>query len=190
MARAKQTKPRSSLPTYPRSDLWPPEHIISSLASLGQITLAGEELNDEDRETVERAVRQLDEIALLRSLIEQGLSESVVTRLVEQIGAIAGAAYVIGAHGAMTNTSWVFFERSRAEQMRFRRATSPEEQRLLEVIEAEMKAIGETIPAKRPYKTAERILDPVNKRVAPRTVNVDAIARRIGGRRRKPTPRS
>ena len=50
---AEQTRPRGGSPTYPRLDLLPPEHVISSLASLGQVALASNEetneLNDENQ---------------------------------------------------------------------------------------------------------------------------------------------
>ncbi len=193
--RAKQTKPYSGTPTYPRLDLSPPELVISSLAEWGQVILASNELNDEDREAVERAVGQLNELELY-GLIEQmtvpAPSEPVVIdpqladelaklkrRLVEKIGTIAGAAYLIGAHGAMTETSRVFFERSHAEVARSGRKAkaSLEEQRLGEAIEAEMKAAGRTIPSEHPYKDAGIILADVNRRLAPREVKVDVIYR-------------
>jgi hypothetical protein len=48
---------QQAAPTYPRLDLVPPELVIGSLAGLGRVALSSNELNDEDRETVERAVR-------------------------------------------------------------------------------------------------------------------------------------
>jgi hypothetical protein len=195
---AKQTKPRADLPTYPRPDLSPPELVISSLAESGQVILAfnerNHELNDEDREAVERAVGQLNELELY-DLIGQIPSEPTVIdpqladelaklkrRLVEWIGTIAGAAYLIGAHGAMTDTSRVFFVQSHAMQMRQQRATSHKEQRLRDAIEAEMKAAGRTIPSERPYKDAGSILADVNKRLTEQgqqPVSVYAINRRL-----------
>jgi hypothetical protein len=41
-----------------------------------------------------------------------------------------------------------------------RRATSPKEERFREAIEAEMKAIGGTVPSQHPYKDAEAIRIP------------------------------
>jgi hypothetical protein len=184
----KQTKSRSGSPTYPRLDLSPPEHVISSLASWGEVILAfdkrNSELNEEDREAVERAVRQLTEgdLELLRLIAQVTAPASLVRRLVEQIGTIAGAAYLIGAHGAMTETARVFFEQSRAQQMRLQRATNAKEQCLREAIEAEMKAIGGTVPSPRPWKYAESIREQVNKRLTPRVVSVHAIARRLRAR--------
>jgi hypothetical protein len=183
---AEQNKPGGGAPTYPRSDLLPPELIIGSLAGWGQVALASNELNDEDRKALERAVQQLNELDVkLARLIARTAPASLLQGLVEQIGTIAGAAYLIGAHCAMTDTSRVFFERSRAQQMRLRRATSRKEQRVREAIEAEMKVIGGTVPSEHPYKDAEAICEQVKKRLAPDVLSVDAIARRIGARRNK-----
>jgi hypothetical protein len=182
---ASKVHAQQAAPTYPRLDLVPPELVIGSLASLGRVALSSNELNDEDRETVERAVRQLNELELFRLIAQVTAPAPVLKRLVEQIGTIAGAAYLIGAHGAMTETSRVFFQRGQADWMRHRRKASPEEQSLREAIEAGMKAIGEIVPPPNPYKAAERILTAVNERLAPRTVKIDAIARRLGARRKK-----
>jgi hypothetical protein len=110
----------------------------------------------------------------------------VLQRVVEQIEAIAVAAYLIGAHAAMTDTSKVFFGRSRALHARTARATKPEEQRLGEAIEAEIGGAS----SEHPYKDAVAILNAVNKRLAPQTVKVDKIYRRLKARRRRSPPRS
>jgi hypothetical protein len=57
-------------------------------------------------------------------------------KLLEQITTIAGAAYVIGAHGAMTDTADRFFKSSRAAHMRFRRPQSRREQAVTKAIES------------------------------------------------------
>lgn len=99
-------------------------------------------------------------------------------KLFELTAVIAGAAYVVGAHGAMTDTAQVFFEKSRATQMRYRRATSSQERELRAAIETLVEASKGSIPSGRPYKDAESIKDAVNARVS-KPVGVDAIARRI-----------
>jgi hypothetical protein len=168
MARRKGTsKPPSGLPTYPRPDLSPPELVIGSLAALGVGALASNEyrkadgkaveLNDEGREAIERAVGQLNELELHRFIeqmtIRADIPEEELRKqldawkrvLVERIGRIAGAAYIIGTHCAMAETSRVFFEQSRTLHMRAKRATkpiNPEEHRLREAIHAEMKVLG------------------------------------------------
>jgi hypothetical protein len=100
----------------------------------------------------------------------------------ELIEGIAGAAYVIGAHGAMTDTARDFFSSSSAARMRFCRATSPNEQNLLTAIKAAAAANDITIPSGQPYKDAERILSDVNNRLSDsggKAVSIDAIYRRL-----------
>jgi hypothetical protein len=186
--RPKQTKPYSGPPTYPRWDLLPPEHVIRSLASWGRVVLAVGHLTDEDRATVERAIRQLNDALPEQHGVEMGLfgllkqvtaPAAILERLFQQIETIAGAAYLIGAHGAMTESSRVFFQRGQADWMRLRRKASTKEQCLREAIEAEIKVNGRTIPSQHPYKDAGIILEGVNKRLAPRVVSVDAIYRRL-----------
>jgi hypothetical protein len=99
-------------------------------------------------------------------------------KLFELTAVIAGAAYVVGAHGAMTDTAQVFFEKSRATQMRYRRATSSQERELRAAIETLVEASKGSIPSGRPYKDAESIKDAVNARLS-KPVGVDAIARRV-----------
>jgi hypothetical protein len=103
-------------------------------------------------------------------------------KLLELVGGIAGAAYVLGAHGAMTDTARDFFAISRATHMRVRRATSANEQKLLTVIEAVAAANGITIPSEHAYKDAGRILSDVNERLSrsgDKPVSVDVIFRRL-----------
>ena len=145
-------------PTWPRLDLVPPKHALRVLRDWGRVILASRNyLNEEDRAIVERAVQQLHEASL---------AYVSGTLTVDQILAIAGAAYVIGAHGAMTDTAHEFFKQSQAQFMRERRETSPRKQVIRAAITAEMKAIGGTIPSEHPWKDAETILDPVNRRVS------------------------
>jgi hypothetical protein len=116
----------------------------------------------------------------LHALLGQMNDADLNRKLLELIGGIAGAAYVIGAHGAMTDTARVFFERSRTTHMRISRETSIKEQELRTVIQAIAAAEGITIPSKQPYKDAESILVEVNKQLsAHKAVSIDTIARRL-----------
>jgi hypothetical protein len=114
----------------------------------------------------------------LFALIERTNDPNSAQKLLHQITVIAAASYVIGAHGAMTDTARVFFERSRAKYMRISRATSSEESGLRAAINAAAKASGGQIPSGQPYKDAESIMAEVSARMG-KPVSVDVIARRI-----------
>ena len=171
------------MPTWPRLDLLPPEHVLSGLRDWGRVILTNREyLNDADRAVVEQAVQQLRlaESELL-GLLGRVNGPAAARELLQQIAAVAAAAYVVGAHGGMTDTARVFFERSRATHMRIRRAASIEEQELLTAIEAAVEASRGAIPSGHPYKDAYSIRDSVNQRLLGRRkpASVDVIARRL-----------
>jgi hypothetical protein len=157
----------------------PSEHILRALAQWGEVALASGYLNNADSKVVQKNVKRLRTTEhKLFALLYKMHPPAVARRLVKLIGGVAGAAYVVGAHGSMTDTARVFFEKSRAKHMRIRRATNVEEQELCAAIKAEISALGGA--SEHPYKDAEAIRDRVNERLPGRKpVKVDAIARRI-----------
>jgi hypothetical protein len=178
-----EQKPHGGDLTWPRLDLVPPEHVLGALRDWGRVILTSGYLNDVDRAVVEQAIQQLRRAeaelpTLLGRVSLLSRYPSLSRKLLEMTAAIAGTAYVIGAHGAMTDTARVFFEKSRATQMRYRRATSSQERELRAAIETLVEASKGSIPSGRPYKDAESIMDEVNVRLS-KPVGVDAIARRI-----------
>jgi hypothetical protein len=173
----------TGVPRWPRLDLMAPELMLSSLRDWGRVILSSGYLNNVDRAVVEQAMQQLRraEVELPTLLGRVSLLSRYPTlshKLFELTTVIAGAAYVVGAHGAMTDTAQVFFEKSRATQMRYRRATSSQERELRAAIETLVEASKGSIPSGRPYKDAESIKDAVNARLS-KPVGVDAIARRV-----------
>jgi hypothetical protein len=179
---SKQDLPTGA-PTWPRLDLMPAELMLGALRDWGRVVLSSGHVNEVDRPVVEQAVQQLRRAeaelpTLLRRVSLFSRYPSLSRKLLELTAVIAGIAYVIGAHGAMTDTARVFFEKSRATQMRYRRATSSQERELRAAIETAVEASKGNIPSGRPYKDAESIKDAVNARVS-KPVGVDAIARRI-----------
>ena len=169
--RPKQTKPPGgSFPTYPRWDLGPSEHVIPGLAYWGRVVLAFNHLSAADREVVEQAARRLGvaELKLLELISQVTAAPSILKRLLDQIAEIAGAAYLIGAHGGMTDTARSFFVRGHTAHMRRRLAAknSGPEQELRAAIEQELKVTGG--PSAGPFKDAEAILDGVNRRLKKR----------------------
>jgi hypothetical protein len=161
----------------------PAELMLGALRDWGRVVLSSGHVNEVDRPVVEQAVQQLRRAeaelpTLLRRVSLFSRYPSLSRKLLELTAVIAGIAYVIGAHGAMTDTARVFFEKSRATQMRYRRATSSQERELRAAIETAVEASKGNIPSGRPYKDAESIKDAVNARVS-KPVGVDAIARRI-----------
>jgi hypothetical protein len=177
-------KPPSDVPTWPRFDLFPPEHVISGLRGWGsEVVLKSGDLNAADFNAVKVAVKRLITAEPeLHALVSQVNDVDLNRKLLELVGGIAGAAYVIGAHGAMTDTAHVFFGRSRATHMRVSRATGAEEEKLRTAIEAVATANGITIPSGNAYKDAGRILSDVNKRLSAlgtKSVSVDVIYRRL-----------
>jgi hypothetical protein len=154
-------------PTWPRLDLTPPEFMLLELRNWGSVILAASKyLNDTDRLVVEQAVQQLNSALDQRRVIDADTAR------------IAAAAYVIGAHGAMTGTAFTFFKHGDAELMRFRKATTGKEQRLRDAIKAELK--GGSTPSEHPYKDAGSILEKVNRRLPEHErVSIDAIYRRL-----------
>lgn len=167
----------SGVPTWPRLDLLPPELMLGGLRDWGQVSLKAGYLDHADYAVVKKAVKRL-RITELLDLLGRVKDPSLASKLLELIAGIAGAAYVVGAHGGMTDTQRVFFEKSRATHMRIRRATSSEEQELRAALKAAVEASKGEIPSGRPYKDAESIIDTVNARVR-KPVKVDVIARRI-----------
>jgi hypothetical protein len=154
-------------PTWPRLDLTPPEFMLLELRNFGSFILAASEYrNDADRLVVEQTVQQLNSALAQKRVIDADTAR------------IAAAAYVIGAHGAMTGTAYTFFKRADAERMRFRRATSRKEQRLRDAIKAELK--GRSTPSEHPYKEAGSIREGVNRLLPERErVSIDVIYRRL-----------
>jgi hypothetical protein len=179
-----EQKPPSDVPTWPRFDLFPPEHVISGLHDWGWgVVLKSGYLNAGDYAVVREAVKRLCTAQPeLHALLSQMNDADLIRKLLELVGGIAGAAYVIGAHGAMTDTARVFFAISGATHMRVRRATSANEQKLRTVSETVAAANGITIPSGHAYKDAERILSDVNERLSrsgDKPVLVDVIFRRL-----------
>jgi hypothetical protein len=184
--RSGKQKPPSDVPTWPRFDLFPPEHVISALHDWGWgVVLKSGYLNAGDHVVVQEAVKRLCTAQPeLRALLSQMNDADLNRKLLELVGGIAGAAYVLGAHGAMTDTARNFFAISRATHMRvrLRRATSANKQKLLTVIEAVAAANGITIPSEHASKDAERILSEVNERLSgsgDQPVSVHVIYRRL-----------
>ena len=172
---------QSEVQTWPRLDLAPPELMLSGLRDWGRVILTSGYLDKADYAVVEEAVKRLRaaEPELLR-LLGQMNALAFAPSLLGLIARVAGAVYVIGAHGAMPDTARVFFERSRAKQMRIRRAASTKEQELRAAIQASATANAISIPSSQPYKDAERIWTDVNQRLQGRgPVLVDVIARRL-----------
>jgi hypothetical protein len=152
---------------------------LRALAQWAEVVLASGDLNNADYKVVQKAARRLSttERTLFARLYKMH-PPALARRLVELIGGVVGAAYVVGAHGSMTDTARVFFEKSRATHMRVSKATCSRERELRATIEAEIRAVGG--PSEHPYKDAEAILGRVNERLPERKpVKVDAIARRI-----------
>ena len=142
-------------PMGPRMDLLPPELMLGGLRDWGRIILASGYLKEADRSVVEQAVKQLKSaepgvLALLGKMSDAASAR----KLFEQIAAIAGAAYVISAHGAMTDTQDIFFKKSRAAHMRFRRSQSKRELAVRAAIKAEIEAAKGSLPSDHPYKDA------------------------------------
>jgi hypothetical protein len=153
------------LPTWPRLDLAPPELILNQLGSWGRSVLASEYIGDADRAVVEQKVQRLRSaepqlLALLGRIPDLPLARDLLLLIAD----ITGAAYVIGAHGGMTDTADRFFEKSRAVNMRFRlaKAKSERDQQLSAVIDGLLHGS----PSKHPYKDADRLLHAVNRHLS------------------------
>jgi hypothetical protein len=177
-------KPSSHDSTWPRFDLFPSEHVVSGLRDWGsEVVLKSGYLSTADYAAVREAVKRLCIAETeLHALLTQTNETDLRRKLLELFGGIAGAAYVIGAHGAMTDTAQVFFEKSRAAHMRVTRAAGAEEEELRAAIEAVAVANGITIPSENAYKDAGIILSEVNERLSgsrAKPVSVDAIYRRL-----------
>ena len=150
---------------WPRLDLVPPELRLSSLRDWGRVALARGYLNKTDRAVVEQAVKHLSSgepevFALLGKMSDTASAR----KLLEQITTIAGAAYVIGAHGAMTDTHYKFLTKSRAMHMRLRKPESRWNRDLTAVIDAKLGGRQ----SKNPFKDADRLLGDVNKEMRAR----------------------
>jgi hypothetical protein len=150
------------------------------LREWGLVILAGEYLQKADRSVVEQAVKQLGSAEReVLALLSKTSDAASARKVLEHVAAIAGSAYVVGAHGGMTETQRVFFKAGHAMHMRIRRATSSKEHELRAAIEASAAANNIAIPSRRSYKDAERILTDVNQRLlGHKPVSVDVIARR------------
>jgi hypothetical protein len=142
--------------------------MLGSLRDWGRVVLTTSGyLNKTDRAVVEQAVRQLragepEMFALLRKMSDAASAR----KLLEHMAAIAGAAYVIGAHGAMTDTQDRFLKVSHAAHMRFRRGESKRELAVRAAIKAEIEAAKGGLPSGHPYKDADSILKGVNERLS------------------------
>jgi hypothetical protein len=177
----------AGLPTWPRADLTPPELILGWLRDCGRAVLASGHVTEVDRPVVEQAVQQLysaeaELLTLLGQVSLHSRKPTLARRLFELTALIAGAAYVVGAHYAMTDTARVFFEKSRALQARLSRATGEKERQITGAIKAELEAIGGTIPSGHPHKDAEAIQDGVNKRLNAlglKAISVQQLYRRL-----------
>jgi hypothetical protein len=162
-------------------DLAPPELMLSGLRDWGRVALTSGFLNDADYAVVEKAVKRLStaEPELL-TLLSQSNDLASARKLLELIAAVAGASYIIGAHGAMPDTAFVYFKRSHATYMRNKRAEKVEEQELRAAIQAVAAANSISIPSQHPHKDAEIILTGVNELLSrEKPVSVHAIARRL-----------
>jgi hypothetical protein len=134
---------------------------LKQLGSWGRAVLESEYISDTDRAVVEQKVHRLrgaepELLALLGRTPDPPLARA----LLQLIADIAGAAYVIGAHGGMTDTADRFFKKSRVVDMRFQLAKgkSERDQQLTAVIDLLLPG-G---PSKHPYKDADRLLPEVN----------------------------
>jgi hypothetical protein len=178
-------------------DLLTPEQTFGALRDWGELILALERspdspfskhpsppiFSDEDREIFRQAVQQMrtaepELFGLLAQVSVLSRERTLARKLFELTALIASAAFLIGAHGGMTDTARAYFERSRASYMRKRRATSSQEQELRAAIEKAVENSKGKIPSGKRYKDAESIKAVVNARVS-KPVSVDAIARRI-----------
>jgi hypothetical protein len=165
----------SGVPTWPRLDQLPREQVLGGLRDLGRIVLASRKhteasqrrskpyLSDADRAVVEHAVQQLRSAEREFFTLLGQVSDPVSARnLLEQIAVVARAAYIIGAHCAMTDTADRFFQHGRAKHMRVRRPESKWERDLTAAIEA-VRGRGRS---QHPYKEADTILEDVNRRLS------------------------
>jgi hypothetical protein len=161
--KARDQNQSNGVPTWPRVDLSPPEHMLSGLRDSGQVALTSGYLTAADYAVVQQAVKELRmaELELLASLGRMN-DPALARRAMELIAGIARAAYVIGAHGAMTDTADKFFKHSRTKHMRLRRQESRRERDLIEAIEA-VRGRG---PSQHPFKEADGILADVNVRLS------------------------
>ena len=152
---------------------------MGGLRDWGRVVLTSGYLGKADRAVVEQAVKRLRsaEPKLLAALT--AISDPASARkLLHQIAEIAGSAYVVGAHGAMTETSNKFFKKSQAALARSRRPESGRERDLAIVIENKLGGA----PSKNPYKDADRLLPDVNKEMNARghkRVSLSALYRRL-----------
>jgi hypothetical protein len=152
----------SGVPTWPRVDLSPPEHMLSGLRDSGRVALTSGYLAEADYAVVQQAVKELrmaepELLALLGRMNDPALARTAL----ELIAGIAGAAYVIGAHGAMTDTAERFFKASKAAHMRFQRPQSKREQAVTKAIESAIHQAG--LGHDHPFKSADLLLEPVNE---------------------------
>jgi hypothetical protein len=172
----------SGVSTWPRLDLAPVELMLNGLQSWGRVILTDHHLNNVDRAVMEQAVQQLrtSEPELLGLLARIG-DPLLARKLLELIAAVAGAAYVVGAHGGMTETQDNFFKESRAKHMRVRRGESERQKKVAAAIEA---AFGGD-PPQSPYKDADRKLAGVNERLkelGQKSISLPTLYRRLNKR--------
>ena len=106
------------VPTWLRLDLLPDDQVLSGLRDCGRLVLTSGYLGDADRTVIEHVVQELRsaEPQLFGLLTKIG-DPALARELLHRIAAVAKAAYVVGAHGAMTDTARVFFERSHATRL-------------------------------------------------------------------------
>jgi hypothetical protein len=158
-----QQDPASGLSNWPRLDLDPPEIMLVRLASSGRGALAMGYLNHADRAVVEQAVQKLRTAqAELFALLFQMSDPTLARKLSKLISSAAGAAYVVGAHAAMTDTAYKFFNDSRATHMRVQRSKSKRHTELGTVI----KGVFGDGDSQHPYKHAYSKLNGINRRLS------------------------
>jgi hypothetical protein len=162
-----------SVPTWPRLDLLSPEHVLDGLYNLGRVILTRENgkskyLNASDRAVVQHTVRQLRSAEPeLFGLLGRMRDAALARELLHRIAAIAKAAYVVGAHGAMADTAERYFKASKAAHMRFQRPNSKREQAIREAIETAVRGERPTL-LDYPFKTGDLLLAPVNENLRAR----------------------
>ena len=169
----------TGVPPWPRLDMLPPEQMLSGLRDWGRLALTSGYLDGVDYAVVQDVVKRLrtaepELLALLGRLNDTALAR----RLLELIAGVAGGAYVVGAHGAMSETARMFFAKSQARRAQIRRqqALSEREPQLLAAIEEALRKTGG--PSKHPHKDAAAIQAEVSARLG-KPVSADTIVRRL-----------
>jgi hypothetical protein len=180
-----------SPPTSPRLDLLLAEGKYFALRDWGRVILCADEqdhlLSTTDRALVEHAVQRLNALG-------QQMLFGMVAPTAEQTQVIASAAWVICAHGAMTDTAQRFFRQGQTKGMQLlhRPVFEARKQELDAAIRAEVKAAirkddehtnGRSryhpIISGHVHKDAATIREAVNTRLGKRELGADTIARHL-----------